>query len=76
MTVNEACKIDEKCYKIKSKWIKSLTHENVVIDNALGSYIFEKGLELNKLFDSFLSCCSYIWFPYEIRNAFNRKDNY
>lgn len=60
MTINEECKIDEKCYKIKSKWIKSLTHENVVIDNALGSYIFEKGLELNKLFE-----CSFTLFGSE-----------
>lgn len=51
-TVNESLKIDDKHYKNKSKWIKSLTSDNVVIDDTLGTYIFEKGLELNKMFES------------------------
>ena len=41
-------KIDKVHYENKIKWIKSLEAKNVVIDDTLGSYIFEKGLELNK----------------------------
>ncbi len=53
-------KIDEKHYKNKIKWIKSLTADNVVISNELGSYIFEEGLKLNKQFE-----CSFTVFGSE-----------
>ena len=52
MRTNEDYKIDADAYKHKSKWIKSLTSENVVISNELGNYIFTKGLELNDIFES------------------------
>lgn len=52
MSTNDELKIDAKAYKHKSKWIKSLTADNVVISNELGSYIFDKGVELNKMFES------------------------
>jgi hypothetical protein len=58
--VNEQFKIDEKHYQIKSKWIKSLTAKNVVISDELGSYIFEKGIELNNMFE-----CSFTVFGSE-----------
>lgn len=60
MKTNEEYKIDGKDYKHKSKWIKSLTSENVIINNELGSYIFDKGLELNKMFE-----CSFTLFGSE-----------
>lgn len=44
--------ISNEDYVIKSRWIKALKAENVVIDNAIGNYIFEQGQELNKLFES------------------------
>ena len=44
--------IDAKHYRVKSKWIKSLGYNNVIIDKELGNYIFNKGLELNQLFES------------------------
>jgi hypothetical protein len=44
--------IDDKHYKNKSKWIKSLTAENVIIDDALCSYIFDRAIELNNMFKS------------------------
>lgn len=50
--VNLDLKIDAQHYKNKSKWIKSLTSDNVVIDKELGSYIFTKGIELNSSFES------------------------
>ena len=52
MKVNNDLKIDGEHYRNKIKWIKSLTHENVVIDSELGDYIFKKGIELNSLFES------------------------
>ena len=58
--VNNNSKIDSKHYQIKSKWIKSLTHENVVIPNELGSYIFNKAIELNNIFE-----CSFTVFGSE-----------
>lgn len=48
--LREALKIDEACYKTKSKWVKSLKAENVVISPELGSYIFEQSLKLNEMF--------------------------
>lgn len=48
--LKEALKIDEACYKVKSKWIKSLKSENVIISEELGNYIFSKSLELNNIF--------------------------
>lgn len=48
--LNEEYRIDKKHYENKTKWIKSLGSENVVIDDELGNYIFEKGLELNEMF--------------------------
>lgn len=44
--------IDSNSYKHKSKWIKSLTSDNVIISDELASYIFEKGKELNSIFES------------------------
>lgn len=52
MRTNEEYKIDAEDYKHKSKWIKSLTSTNVKISEELGSYIFEKGVELNAMFES------------------------
>ena len=51
-TINEEYKIDKQDYRNKSKWIKSLTDENVKISDELGSYIFEQGLKLNEMFES------------------------
>ena len=48
--LREDLKIDEACYKVKSKWIKSLKSENIVISEELGNYIFSKSLELNNIF--------------------------
>lgn len=48
--LREGLKIDEICYKVKSKWIKSLKPENIVINEELGNYIFSKALELNNIF--------------------------
>lgn len=50
--IDENYKIESKHYKNKSKWIKSLTAENIVIDETLCNYIFEKGVELNNIFES------------------------
>ena len=58
--VNDDLKIDQKHYQIKSKWIKSLTSDNVVINNDIGGYIFEKGIELNDIFE-----CSFTVFGSE-----------
>lgn len=58
--VNNNLKIDQKHYQIKSKWIKSLTEDSVIIDNNIGSYIFEKSIELNKMFE-----CSFTVFGSE-----------
>lgn len=58
--VDNNLKIDSKHYQTKSKWIKSLTHDNVVISDELGSYIFEKGIELNNTFE-----CSFTVFGSE-----------
>lgn len=60
MSVSEQYKIDSKHYQIKSKWIKSLTAENVIINNEVGSYIFEKSIELNNMFE-----CSFTVFGSE-----------
>ena len=53
-------KIDNKHYQHKSRWIKSLNENNVIIDNDLGKYIFEKSIELNELFE-----CSFSLFGSE-----------
>lgn len=53
-------KIDKKHYENKMKWIKSLGSENIIIDDQLGSYIFNKALELNKMFS-----CSFAVFGSE-----------
>ena len=45
-------KIEKEAYRHKSKWIKSLTDENVKISDELGSYIFEQSLKLNEMFES------------------------
>lgn len=60
MSVDESCKIDDIDYKHKIKWIKSLNSDDVVIDNELGSYIFEQGMQLNKMFE-----CSFTLFGSE-----------
>lgn len=52
MRTNDEYKIDAVAYKHKSKWIKSLTSDNVKISDDLGSYIFDKGVELNSMFES------------------------
>ena len=44
--------INGEDYVIKSRWIKSLKAENIVIDNVIGNYIFEQAQELNKIFES------------------------
>ena len=66
-SINEQFKIDSKHYQIKSKWIKSLTSENVVISDELGSYIFEKGIELNNIFE-----CSFTVFGSETNKKIAR----
>ena len=48
--LKEELKINEACYKVKSKWIKSLKSENVIISEELGNYMFSKALELNNIF--------------------------
>lgn len=58
--LNNNLKIDEKHYQTKSKWIKALTQDNVVISDDVGSYIFEKGIELNNIFE-----CSFTVFGSE-----------
>ena len=60
ISINEQFKIDSKHYQVKSKWIKSLTSDNVIISDELGSYIFEKGIELNNMFE-----CSFTVFGSE-----------
>ena len=49
---NKDYMIEKEAYRHKSKWIKSLTEENVKISEELGSYIFEKSIELNDMFES------------------------
>lgn len=49
---NKAFEIESKHYQVKSKWVKSLTAEDIVISNDLGSYIFDRAVELNNLFES------------------------
>lgn len=58
--VNNNLKIDQKHYQLKSKWIKSIESENVVINDEVGSYIFEKSIELNNIFE-----CSFTVFGSE-----------
>lgn len=48
--LKEEFKIDKECYKVKSKWVKSLKAANVVITEEVGNYIFEKAIELNHIF--------------------------
>ena len=60
MKTNDEYKIDAVAYKHKSKWIKSLTHKNIVISDEIGSYIFKKSIELNKIFE-----CSFTVFGSE-----------
>lgn len=49
---NKDYMIEKEAYRHKSKWIKSLTEENVKISEELGSYIFDKSIELNNIFES------------------------
>lgn len=58
--LNNNLKIDEKHYQTKIKWIKALTQDNVIISDDVGSYIFEKGIELNNIFE-----CSFTVFGSE-----------
>lgn len=58
--LNNDLKIDAKHYQTKSKWIKALTQDDVVISDDVGSYIFEKGIELNNIFE-----CSFTVFGSE-----------
>ena len=58
--INENYKIDNKHYQHKSRWIKSLNENNVIISNDLGKYIFEKSIELNEMFE-----CSFSLFGSE-----------
>ena len=58
--LNNNLKIDSKHYQTKSKWIKALTQDDVVISDDVGSYIFEKGIELNNIFE-----CSFTVFGSE-----------
>ena len=59
-TLHDNLKIDRKNYSIKSKWIKSLKAENVVISPELCDYIFSKAVELNSIF-----ACSFTVFSNE-----------
>lgn len=59
-SVNNNLKIDQKHYQIKSKWIKSLESNNIIINDEIGSYIFEKSIELNEIFE-----CSFTVFGSE-----------
>ncbi len=52
--------IDATHYRNKSKWIKSLTSSNIVINEEMSSYIFEKSIELNNTFE-----CSFTVFGSE-----------
>lgn len=65
--LKEELKIDEACYKVKSKWIKSLKSENVIISEELGNYIFSKALELNNIFS-----CSFPMFGSETNKKIAR----
>ena len=58
--LNNNLKIDSKHYQTKSKWIKALTQDDVIISDDVGSYIFEKGIELNNIFE-----CSFTVFGSE-----------
>ena len=58
--LKEQYKLDKKDYENKMKWIKSLNEDNVVISDELGSYIFNKALYLNKIFE-----CSFTLFGSE-----------
>jgi len=58
--VNTEYRIDETHYHHKSRWIKSLNEDNVIINNDLGKYIFEKSVELNEMFE-----CSFSLFGSE-----------
>ena len=58
--LKEEFKLDKKDYENKMKWIKTLNESNVFIPTELGSYIFNKALELNKMFE-----CSFTLFGSE-----------
>lgn len=58
--LNNELKIEGKHYQTKSKWIKALTQDDVIISDDVGSYIFEKGIELNNIFE-----CSFTVFGSE-----------
>lgn len=49
--VDDSKKLKKDNYVIKSKWIKMLNYDNVVVDDELGSYIFDKAQELNSIFE-------------------------
>ena len=58
--LNTSFKIDKKHYENKTRWIKSLGADNVIIPNELGSYIFNQALRLNEMFQ-----CSFTVFGSE-----------
>lgn len=43
--------IDKKCYEEKANWVLTRKVENVLFDEGVESYIWEKSEELNKLFE-------------------------
>lgn len=65
--VNEDLKIPKEYYEIKSRWIRTLKSDNIIINDELGSYIYEKGQELNKLFE-----CSFALFGPETEKKIAR----
>lgn len=44
--------IDEEHYKHKIKWVETRKPENVIFEDDVKSYIWEKGQELNEMFES------------------------
>lgn len=67
VVLDNSTKIDKICYENKAKWIKSLGCENVIIQKELGSYIFNKALELNNMFS-----CSFPLFSSETNKKIAR----
>lgn len=43
---------DKECYKARVRWVWSRKPENVVINEDIGQYIWEKAQELNKTYNT------------------------
>lgn len=68
--LKEELKLDIECYKIKSKWVKSLKADNVIISDEIGEYIFTKSIELNNIF-----ACSFPVFGSETNKKIARMSS-